>query len=184
MKYEFDGLKTEQFDPQDREQFHEGYNGILIDPESFTVELENKEVELHLYIEDIDMSEYEDTQDHYVTLGVIPSFKSLSESNQQTILNQFQEDERESIKADTMGLLQECKCYGFEVPLHTVTVKDPNEVEHVINSAIAVRFGVSGLIGFELDRPRNRIGNTGWDLLEDYCDDIDLIKVALARYNK
>lgn len=40
------------------------------------------------------------------------------------------------------------------------------------------------LIGFELDRYVNRIGNTGWDFLSDYCEDQDLIKLAIARFNK
>ena len=35
----------------------------------------------------------------------------------------------------------------------------------------------------ELDRPRNRIGSTGWDMLNDDCCDIDLVTATLNRYN-
>ena len=55
--YEFDGISTEQFNPQDRQNFMEyEFENLLIEKSAFTVELENKEVQLHLYIKDIDMS--------------------------------------------------------------------------------------------------------------------------------
>ena len=183
-KFEFDGISTEHYNPQDRELFTENYDGTLIENKSFTVELDNKDVQLHLFIEDIDMSEYEDTQDHVITIGVVPSFDSLTTEHQQDILNQYMEDDREGMLENKDALITDILSYGFSVPLHTVTIKNPNEVEHAIDSAIAVRFGVSGLIGFELDRPRNRIGNTGWDLLSDYCEGVDSVQVALNRFNK
>ena len=62
-KYECKGMSTEQFNPQDREKFWELYNGTLIEKEPLTVWLDDKEVKLHLYIEDVDMSEYDDTEE-------------------------------------------------------------------------------------------------------------------------
>lgn len=184
MKFEFDGISTEQFNEQDREKFFEYYDGTLIEKIPFEVELEDKTVLLHLFIEDIDMSEFEDTEDHIITIGVVPSFSSLSENHQEDILSQFDKDEQERIKSYNQDLLHEAMCYGFGIPLHSVTVKNIDEVEHTINSAIAVRSAVSGLIGFELDRTRNRIGNTGWDFLDDYCCDVPSLQVALARFEK
>jgi hypothetical protein len=67
--------------------------------------------------------------------------------------------------------------------LRSVTVQE-DEVEHTIDSAMAVRHAVSGLIGFELDRHINAIGNTGWDYLSDYCEDQDLLQLAIARFKK
>lgn len=180
-KYEFDGISTESFNPEDRKEFEEFYDGTLIEKRPFEVELEEKNINLHIFIQDTDMSEYEDTDDHIITIGVVPSFESLSEKNKESILSQFMEEDRKSMEEDTMGLLQENLCYGFSVPLHEITVK-PEEVEHAIESAIAVRFGISGLIGFELDRPRNRIGSTGWDILNDDCCDVDLVTATLSRY--
>ena len=181
--YEFDGISTEQYNPQDRENFTEPYDGTLVEKDTFTVELDSKEVQLHIYIEDTDMSEYEDTQDHVITLGVVPSFNSLTAEHQEDILNQFMPEDRELMLQDTSALIQDALSYGFGIPLHTVTISNPDNVEHAINSAIAVRSGVSGLIGFELDRPRNLIGNTGWDLLSDYCEGVDSVQLALSRFN-
>jgi hypothetical protein len=93
------------------------------------------------------------------------------------------EEDREFYKNNTDALLPDIISYGFGITLRSETVENPEDVEDKVNSAIAVRHGVSGLIGFELDRYVNRIGNTGWDLLADYCNDEDIIKKALARYN-
>ena len=184
--YEFNGISTEDFNPQDREnEFTEMYDGTLIENKSFTVELDDKEIELHLYIQDTDMAEYDDCTDHIITIGVVPAFKSLSAKNQESILSQYDiAEDREKLKEDTMWQLEDEISYGFGLPLRTVTVSDLNELEHTINSAIAVRHAVSGLIGFELDRYMNRIGNTGWDFLADYCNDVDLIQTACARFGK
>ena len=183
MRYEFNGISTEQFNEQDKELFTEYYEEYLIEKEPFTVELDSKEVKLHLYIEDLDMAEYEDTEEHVITIGVVPAFESLSEKHQQDILEQFTEEEQEYFKNHTEDLLHDSISYGFGIPLRSETVK-ADEVEHTINSAIAVRSAISGLIGFELDRYINRIGNTGWDFLANYCEDLDLIKTAMARYEK
>jgi hypothetical protein len=182
--YEFDGMSTEQFNPQDRQNFMEyEFENLLIEKSAFTVELDSKEVKLHLYIQDTDMSEYDNTDEHVIEIGVVPEFESLSEKHQQGILSQFMEDDQEYFKNHTEELLFDIISYGFGITLRSVTVENPDDVEDKINSAIAVRHAVSGLIGFELDRYVNRIGNTGWDFLADYCNDEDPIKKALARYN-
>lgn len=183
MTYEFDGISTEQFNEQDRELFTEYYDGTLIEKDNFTVELDSKEVKLHLYIEHIDMSEYEDSTDQIISIGVVPAFESLSEEHQQDILGQFTDEDQEYFKNHTDELLQDSISYGFGITLRSVTVQE-DEVEHTIDSAIAVRHAVSGLIGFELDRHINAIGNTGWDFLSDYCEDQDLLGLAMARFNK
>ena len=184
MRYEFNGISTEQFNEQDRELFTEHCEEYLIEKEPFTVELDSKEVKLHLYIEDLDMAEYGDgTEEHVITIGVVPAFESLSEKHQQYILEQFTEEDQEYFKNHTENLLQDSISYGFSIPLRSETVK-ADQVEHTINSAIAVRHAISGLIGFELDRYINRIGNTGWDFLANYCEELDLIKTAMARFEK
>lgn len=183
MKYEFSGISTEQFNKNDREtKFTETYDGTLIENEPFTVELDSKEVKLHLYIEDTDMSEYDDTKEHIITIGIVPAFESLTEEHQKDILGQFTEEDQEYFKNHTEELLQDCILYGFAITLRSETVTDLRKLKHTINSAIAVRSGVKGLIGFELDRYVNRIGNTGWDFLSDYCEGADSFKLAYNRY--
>lgn len=180
-KFEFAGMSTDNFvDIKEFIEFQD--SGLMIETVPFTVELENKEVELYLYIEDLDMSEYDTTTDHVISIGVIPSFDSLSEKNKETILDQFMPEDRERMLEDKEMLLYDIFTYGMHVSLKAETVKD-SEAEHKVQSAIACRHAVSGLIGFELDRCQNRIGNTGWDFLSSFCGDKDLIKTALARFN-
>ena len=185
MKYEFDGISTESPVEPNTNEFYEIYDRILIEKKPFTVELDDKEVELHLFIDDTDMAEYEDTENHIITIGVVPAFKSLSKDHQDDILSQYDmDDDKEQLKNDTEWQLGDAISYGFGLPLRTVTVTNPDDVEYTIKSAIAVRHAVSGLIGFELDRCMNRIGNTGWDFLADYCTDKDLLQMAMARFEK
>lgn len=182
-KYEFNGMTTESYNQQDKEQFVEISDNLLIKKVPFTVELENKDIELYLYIEDTDMSEFEnDNTNHIISIGVIPSFNSLSTDNQKTILEQFSEDEQERIKADTLALAYEGYLYGYQLSLRSETITE-DTIDYKIKSAIATHTAVEGLIGFELDRCYNRIGNTGWDFLDDYCNDKDLLAMAMDRYN-
>lgn len=180
-KFEFAGMSTDTY--TDIKEFIEYQdNGLIIETVPFTVELEDKEVELYLYIEDLDMAEFDTVTDHIVSIGVIPSFDSLSEKNKETILNQFMPEDRERMLEDKESLLYDIFLYGMHVSLKSETVNE-SEAEHKVKSAIAVRHAVSGLIGFDLDRYQNRIGNTGWDFLSSYCEDTDLVKTALARFN-
>lgn len=180
-KFEFAGMSTEQY--EDIKEFIEYQdNGLIIETVPFTVELEDKEVELYLYIEDLDMAEFDTVTDHIVSIGVIPSFDSLSEDNQEKILGQFMPEDRARLLEDKESLLFDIFLYGFHLGLRSETVKQ-EDAEKTVESAIAVRRAVSGLIGFELDRYQNRIGNTGWDFLDDYCNNKDLLQMALARFN-
>ena len=181
-KYSFDGMST-NCEPQENE-FTELDHEITITNSPFKVELKNKEVELYLYIEYLNMSEYDNSQEHVITMGVIPSFKDLSEKHQDNILSQYDTEDIERIKADNLQLIEETYNYGYYIPLHSVTTTNENEVEQIIKSAKATHMAVTGLIGFELDHMRNGIGNTGWDMLDDFCNDADIVQLALSRYNK
>ena len=182
-KYEFSGISTN--DEPNREQFVEMYDGTLIKKEPFTVYLDDdREVKLHTYIQHTDMSEYDDTEEQIITIGVVPEFTDLSEKHQEDLLGQYDmPEDREKLKQDTVWQLEDAISYGFGLPLHTVTLENTDNVEHTINSAVAVHSAVEGLIGFDLDKPLNRIGSTGWDFLDDYCCDKDYVSAALSRIN-
>lgn len=184
-QYKFSTMTAEKFDEQDMDKFTNYFDTTWISKEPFTVELDSKEIELHLVIEYIDMSEYiDDCNTQEVSIGVIPAFNSLSDEYKNDILSQCTVDEREQIKANPVALLYDIMTYGLKITLHTDTTEDVNEVDHLIKSAVAVSPCVSGLIGFDLDRIINRIGNTGWDFLSSYCESADLLQLASGRYNR
>ena len=184
-QYKFSTMTTEQFNEKDMDNFTNHYDTIWISKEPFKVELDTKEIELHLFIEYLDMSEcIADCNTQEISIGVIPTFNSLSDKHKNDLLRQFPEEDWEQYKANPTSLLYDIMCYGFKLTLHTETTEDLNKVDHLLKSAVAVSPCVSGLIGFDLDRMQNRIGNTGWDFLSDYCEGADLIELAMDRYKE
>ena len=181
-QYKFSTMTAEKFDEQDMDKFTNYFDTTWISKEPFTVELDSKEIELHLVIEYIDMSEYiDDCNTQEVSIGVIPAFDSLSDEYKSKILSQYTVDEK---RTNPVTLLYDIMTYGLKITLHTDTTQDVNEVDHLIKSAVAVSPCVSGLIGFDLDRIINRIGNTGWDFLSSYCESADLLQLASDRYSR
>ena len=182
-QYKFSTMTAEQVNEQDMNNFTNYFDTVWISKEPFTVELDTKDIKLHLFIEYLDMSEcIADCNTQDVSIGVIPAFNSLSKKHQDSILNQFTADEKERMLADPTALLYVIMTYGFKITLHTETTENVDDVDHLIKSAIAVSSCVRGLIGFDLDRMFNRIGNTGWDFLSDYCEGADLLQLATDRY--
>lgn len=180
MTYKFSTMTTEQFDEQDMNKFENYFNQVWIGKEPFTVQLGSKEIKLHLFVEHIDLSEYmEDTKTQEISIGIIPSFNSLTDKYKDSILNQYTKEKQDSVKDNPKALLYDIMAYGLEIILHTETTQDANEVDHLIKSAIAISPCVRGLIGFDLDRMFNMIGNTGWDFLSNYCEGTDLLQLVL-----
>ena len=185
QQYKFSTMTAERFDEKDMDNFTNHFDTIWISKEPFKVQLDTKEIELHLFIEYLDMSEYTaDCNTQEISIGVIPTFDSLNDKHKEDLLSQFAEEDREQYKANPTALLYDILCYGFKLTLHTETTEDLNKVDHLIKSAVAVSPCVSGLIGFDLDRMFNRIGNTGWDFLSDYCEGADLIELVMDRYKE
>ena len=184
-QYKFSTMTAERFNEQDMDNFTNHFDTIWISKEPFTVELDTKKIKLHLFIEYLDMSEcIADCNTQEVSIGVVPTFDSLSEEHKNQILSQYTADEKERMLANPAALLYDILVYGYKIALHSETTEDLNKVDHLIKSAVAVSPCVSGLIGFDLDRVFNRIGNTGWDFLSNYCENANLVQLAMNKYNK
>ena len=184
-QYKFSTMTAERFNEQDMDNFTNHFDTIWISKEPFTVELDTKKIKLHLFIEYLDMSEcIADCNTQEVSIGIVPTFDSLSEEHKNQLLSQYTADEKERMLANPAALLYDILTYGYKIALHTETTEDLNKVDHLIKSAVAVSPCVSGLIGFDLDRVFNRIGNTGWDFLSNYCENANLVQLAMNKYNK
>lgn len=184
-QYKFSTMTAEHFNEKNMDNFTNYFDTVWIRKEPFKIELDTKEIELHLFIEHLDMSAYTtDCNTQEISIGVIPTFDSLSDEHKNDLLSQFAAEDQEQYRANPTDLLYEILRYEFKITLHTETTEDLNKVDHLIKSAVAVSPCVSGLIGFELDKIQNRIGNTGWDVLSDYCEGVDLLELASNRYNK
>lgn len=185
QQYKFGTMTAERFDEKGMDNFTNHFDTIWISKEPFKVELDTKEIELHLFIEHLNMSEFTaDCNTQEISIGVVPTFDSLSDKHKNDLLSQFTAAEKDRMLADPTALLCEIIYYGFKITLHTETTEDLNKIDQLIKSAIAVSPCVSRLIGFDLDRMFNRIGNTGWDFLSDYCEGADLMKLAMDKFSK
>lgn len=184
FKYDYCGMSTDVLIDKEKDLFRECSDNILINKEPFKVYLDTKEVDAYIYIETIDMSEYTDNDNRRVVqLGIIPSFDSLAEKYQEGILSQFDDEDRERLLQYKDDLLRDVLDYGLSVTLYSETV-ELDKLEHTVNSAIAVHHAVKSLIGFDLDRIVNQLGNTGFDFLSDYCEGADLLKLVVDRYKE
>jgi hypothetical protein len=79
---------------------------------------------------------------------------------------------------DTDLTYHDVATYGYSVPLEDANGETWQEAYEQVKSTLALaNMGV----GFLLDRPMNRIGTTGWDMIRDANDDVDAHDAALER---
>lgn len=77
--------------------------------------------------------------------------------------------------------------YGLSVPMGGVEFEydeenDEGWNDEVLNNIANVFETIDRLRGFYLDKPMNRLGNTGWDLLYEAVQGRDLLKAVKERY--
>ena len=75
--------------------------------------------------------------------------------------------------------------YGLSCPIEDDEFNESDySVEDALDCAAEVIPSIDSLRGFYLDRPRNLIGTTGWDLLEDAIADENAYNRSLERARK
>ena len=122
---------------------------------------------------------YEDENDNtihtFYTLYLIPTFKSLCDKNQKDVLLFTGNEEN----PNTMDVFD----YGMNVILCTENTEGEYD-KSVMDKIASVINMIDGLRGFYLDKIQNRIGTTGWMLLDDFINDKDSIKATLDKYSE
>jgi hypothetical protein len=93
-------------------------------------------------------------------LLLVPQNRSLSKDTLESIADSAGIDEDEVTESDKLG-------YGASIRLgDELTGDDPIEIANELGKQAPAQ---AGLIGFMLDRPVNRIGDTGWDELRKFA---------------
>ncbi|MBR2881774.1 MAG: hypothetical protein IKB96_05380 [Prevotella sp.] len=80
-----------------------------------------------------------------------------------------------------------CECIDYDENEYEdgfYNVLENEDVVNCLNIAASVIDGIDSMRGFSLDKTWNRIGNTGWDILDDVMLDKNMIKSALERMEK
>jgi hypothetical protein len=150
-----------------------------------TCYLDDKEIKYHLVINVIDLENYGcdgDTK-YSISMNVVPTLESLSEKSKENILDPFVKGDRQYYIDNPDSLIPDIMSYGYSIPIDSETcIDDDNKLDIIIKTAMSVAGTYSDLIGFYLDKQVNIIGNTGWDFLAEYCNDLDTVKAAIDRF--
>lgn len=146
---------------------------------------DDKQIDFRLAVEVMDSAEYTDEDKHINTiLALVPSFECLNEKHKKSVAEmcgytldeylEYQKDYKDDFiaYADIFDYGMYCtfgyEAEPYETPCRCVT--DYDYTKQVLE-AIANVYPVFGrLVGFYLDKAQNRIGETGWSYLKDWCD--------------
>ena len=107
-------------------------------------------------------------------LYLIPTFNFLSKKKQENVSYSTGES-----NPDTMDVFD----YGISLVFGRELI-DGEYDKSVMDKIASVIGHINSLMGFYLDMLQNRIGTTGWMMLDDYLNDNDAIKATLSKYKK
>lgn len=186
MKHEIFGIKTDE----DNNKFEDKFDTLYDDCGAF---FESKETFHHedetsfdfkYCVEVCDLSSACGEEKYGIELAVVPMFNSLCEKQKKSILDCSCVSEDE---VTTMDIYQE----GTSIMIGYTDVpnegKPWDECEGVVKAlaAIANVFeSINGLRGFFFDKKINKIGTTGWDLIDSFVNGSDWLKATLDRYKE
>jgi len=127
-----------------------------------------------------ELTDWEDTDKPFISeLYIVPRLEYISQEIKDKVFDSMGFDE--SVKEYGKEFAQlEFINYGLGIRLaggmdNYATEKEAIDAmkEHVLP--------ISGLIGFYMDKPWNRIGTTGWDTLSELVSNVDQFKASMDR---
>lgn len=104
----------------------------------------------------------------YYSLYLVPCVDSLSEEKRASVASCCGIDEEEITIYDIWS-------YGCNVHLGTEKEKGEEFNDEYFNLIASVFETINSMRGFYLDRYVNRIGNTGWDMLNDFVNGVPFL---------
>lgn len=111
-------------------------------------------------------------------LYLVPTGEWLCEKKRKSVADFVGRDENEIDVCDIQS-------YGLSILCGSELIKGLEEVDESVFDRIAsvVDF-YDRTLGYTLDKYVNRIGTTGWDILDDALNGVDFVKATLDRYKK
>ena len=191
MKYEFGSLSTTREGINFYEHFElfydNDYEQFYLSKREFTHEEEDFNFNYKYAISVKDLAEYTgEPSPISIELAIVVSPDSLCDKTRDSIA-----DSSDWSSEDLDSDWKYYDIYSY-MPITMDTVELPNdsgkaiedieELTYLLDSIGAVYECVDSLRGFYLDRPWNRIGSTGWDLLKEFVLGESFIKTTIGRY--
>lgn len=199
-KHNFAGVSSNydvDFNNEFIEVFDDCGESIYVTKDEYVCYLGSKTVYYRLALQIQDGAEFGSDNKLYVNLFLVPSFRSLCKENRESVIsfcgydvNVYKEQLEEYKKKDCLFYFEDAIGYGFTVYLYedSYDYKDSaefGEISKRIKSDLAsVYTGITGMIGFFLDRPINRIGMDGWMWLRHICNNVKMSTITKELHKK
>lgn len=185
MKHEIFGVSTDKgikFNEKFEVIFDNSDTMIAQSKETFTHEEEGLNFKYKYVIEVADGNTWDGENDYYVGLSVVPTFDSLCNKKKENILDSACVEECDVNIYDVFS-----KGYALSIgyekyPTNDIPMDEHKEVMSALDSIASVFETINAMRDFYFDRYVNRIGNTGWDFLNDYINDIPFTDRLMKRY--
>lgn len=162
-----------------------GTEMIAVSKDEYKCYLGEKTINYRIGVQLDDSEEFNNDDPTYIvaSMYLIPAYRNLSRDNREDIIK-FAGDSMIDLKKygkkDDLTYYQDVISYGTTVFLASdscnYTDRDDYEekTNQIMNDIANTYNGVTGLIGFYLDRPTNMIGMTGWDWLRMHCNGVKM----------
>lgn len=190
MSYSIFGVTIDALTDRLSDRFDE----VLNDPSSqmfyqskrvFKHEEEGLNFNYRYCIEVINMDEWtgDDSGEAMIMLKMVPELDSLCEKMRNSVLESCGLDAVDCTSFDVSN-------YGCNIGLGDCTIDlggnyldECPELLEKLDTIASVFEAIDSLRGFYLDGAVNRIGTTGWDLLDDFINGKDFVQATLSRYS-
>jgi len=109
-----------------------------------------------------------DENEYLYSLMLVPTCESVNKEKQESVLSSGGCDE-----------IYDVCSYGCNVSMCSACEKSETWDEGIVTKMMSIVEVINSLRGFYLDRYVNRIGNTGWDMLDDFINGNDFLKKVI-----
>ena len=185
MKHEIFGISTDmdiKFDEKFEVIYDNSERMIAQSKETFTHEEEGFNFKYKYVVDVIDGCTWDGEDVYYIDFVLVPTYDSLGEKHKKSVLSSACVDECDvniyDVLADGVSLFLGSETFST----NDVPMDENEEVMGALDSIASVFELINSIRGFYFDRYVNKIGNTGWDFLNDYINDIPFTDSLMKRY--
>ena len=185
MKHEIFGISTDmdiKFDEKFEVIYDSGETMVAQSKETFTHEDDGLKFNYKYVIEIQDGNTCDGEDDYFIDLMVVPTYDSLGNKHKKCVLEYGSVEECDVNIYDVVTEGFSLSIGSKSLPTDGTPMDEHEGVLSVLDSIASVFELINSMRGFYFDRYVNRMGNTGWDFLNDYINDIPFTDSLMKRY--
>lgn len=168
---------------------------VAVSKEEYKCYLGSKTIHYRIGIQLSDAAWFGESGVIYATVGLVPSYRCIPKDKREEFRNHRCDDDVNYGKKDDTDYFLDAVMEGY----YTVLANERYEYDEDGENAVENKFneiksdivntyiGMTGLIGFYLDRSTNLLGMTGWDWLRIYCNGVKtqtIVKEIISKREK